>query len=95
MSVNGCTGQLVGPFLANEELYDLIVNGAAQPVDYVSHLGIQTDIGNYVYINDKEYEIGKTGIYEIGNTEIKSIFFAQDVDENTIIDFKIKIKEEE
>jgi len=95
MSINGCTGQLVGPFLANEELYDLIVNGAAQPVDYVSHLGIQTDIRNYVYINDKEYEIGKTGIYEIGNTEIKSIFFAQDVDENTIIDFKIEIKKEE
>lgn len=95
MSINGCTGQLVGPFLANEELYDLIVNGAAQPVDYVSHLGIQTDIRNYVYINDKEYEIGKTGIYEIGNTEIKSIFFAQDVDENTIIDFKIETKKEE
>ena len=95
MGVNGCVGQLIGPFLANEELYDLIVDGAAQPVDYVSHLGIQTDVRNYVYINDKEYEIGKTGIYEIGNTEIKSIFFAQDVDENTIIDFKIEIKKEE
>ena len=95
MGVNGCTGQLIGPFLANEELYDLIVDGAAQPVDYVSHLGIQTDVRKYVYINDKEYEIGKTGIYEIGNTEIKSIYFAQDVDENTIIDFKIEIKKEE
>ena len=93
MSTNGHMGQLLGPFIANEELYDKIVAAAAQPFDYVNHIGIQTDVKNYIYINGKEYEIGKTGIYEIGNTEITSIYFAQDTDENTIIDYTIKINE--
>ena len=87
MNNNGYTGQLIGPFTANEELYDLILAAAAQPINYVSHIGIQTDIKNYIYINGKEYEIGKTGIYEIGNTEITSIYFVQDTDENSIIDY--------
>ena len=43
----------------------------------------------------KEYEIGKTGIYEIGNTEITSIYFAQDTDENSIIDYTIQVSEED
>lgn len=91
MSSNGYTGQLIGPFTANEELYDLIVAAAAQPINYVSHIGIQTDIKNIVYINNKECEIGNTGIYEIGNTEITSIYFAQDTDENSIVDYTIVI----
>lgn len=95
MGDNGYTGQLIGPFNANEELYDKIVAAAAQPISYVSHIGIQTDIRNYIYINNKEYEIGKTGIYEIGNTEITSIYFAQDTDENSIIDYTIVIDEED
>ena len=95
MGVNSCTSQLVGPFTANEELYNRIVAASAQPILYVSHIGIQTDIRNYIYINGKEYEIGKTGIYEIGNTEITSIYFAQDTDENSIIDYTIVIDEED
>lgn len=95
MGNNGCTGQLIGPFNANEELYDRIVAAAAQPISYVSHIGVQTDVRNYVYINGKEYEIGKTGIYEIGNTEITSIYFAQNTDENSIIDYTIVINEED
>ena len=95
MGANGYTSQLVGPFTANEELYDRIVAAAAQPILYVSHIGIQTDIKNYIFINGKEYEIGKTGIYEIGNIEITSIYFAQDTDENSIIDYTIVINEED
>lgn len=95
MGINGYTGQLIGPFKANEELYDKIIAAAAQPINYVSHIGIQTDIKNYVYINGEEYEIGKTGIYEIGNTEINSIYFAQDTDENSIIDYTIVINKED
>ena len=89
MGVNGYTGQLVGPFNANEELYDKISAAAAQPIAYINHIGVQTDVKNYIYINNKEYEIGKTGIYEIGNTEITSIYFAQDTDDNSIIDYTI------
>lgn len=91
MGVNGYTGQLIGPFNANEELYDKIVAAAAYPINYVSHIGIQTDTKNIVYINNKECEIGNTEIYEIGNTEITSIYFAQDTDENSIIDYTIVI----
>ena len=90
MGVNRYTGQLIGPFTANEELYDKIVAAAAYPIDYVSHIGIQTDVKNYIYINGKEYEIGKTGIYEIGNTEITSLKFKEDVDINTIVDYTIE-----
>lgn len=89
MGANGYTGQLVGPFIAYEELYDKISAAAAQPIAYISHIGVQTDVKNYIYINNKEYEIGKTGIYEIGNTEITSIYFAQDTDDNSIIDYTI------
>lgn len=89
MGTNRYTGQLVGPFIAYEELYDKISAAAAQPIAYVSHIGVQTDVKNYIYINNKEYEIGKTGIYEIGNTEITSIYFAQDTDNNSIIDYTI------
>ena len=91
MGVNGYTGQLIGPFNANEELYDKIVAAAAYPINYVSHIGIQSDIKNIVYINNKKCEIGNTGIYEIGNTEITSIYFAQDTDENSIVDYTIVI----
>ena len=94
MGANGYTGQLIGPFTANTELYDLIVAAAAQPIKYVSHIGVQADVRNYIYINGKEYEVGKTGIYEIGNTEITSIYFAQDTDVNSIIDYTIVIDEE-
>ena len=93
MNNNGCTGQLLGPFTANEELYDLIVAAAAKPITCINHIGIQTDVGNYVYINNKEYEIGKTGIYEIGNTEITSIYFTQDTSNNSVIDYTIIIND--
>ena len=94
MNNNGYTGQLIGPFVANEELYDKIIAAAIKPIKYIKHIGIQTDVRNYIYINGKEYEIGKTGIYEIGNTEINSIYFAQDTDENSIIDYTIIIEED-
>lgn len=93
MGNNGYTGQLIGPFTENVELFDLINSAAIKPVAYVSHLGIQTDMENYIYINGEEYEIGTTGIYEIGNTEITSIYFSQNVDENSIIDYTVVFEE--
>ena len=43
----------------------------------------------------REYEIGKTGIYEIGNTEITSIYFSQDTYENSIIYYTMQVSEED
>ena len=95
MGDNGYSGQLLGPFNANEELIDLIQQDAIGEINYVKYLGIQTEIGAFISINNDIVEIGKTGIYEIGNTEINSIFFLEDTDDNSIIDYTIILKEEE
>lgn len=90
MANNKFQGQLKGPFSERQELMDLIKTDAAIDVVYVTHLGVQTETPYYISINGKQIEIGKTGIYEIGNTEITSIIFEQDVDDNTIIDYVIQ-----
>ena len=90
MANNKFQGQLKGPFSEGQELMDLIKTDAAIDVAYVTHLGVQTETPYYISINGKQVEIGKTGIYEIGNTEITSIIFKQDVDDNTIIDYVIQ-----
>ena len=99
---NGCTGQVIGPFVANEEIYDIIKENCIEKILYVKHIGIQIDdMQNQVkwvnhptvFINGKEYEIGKTGILELINTEITSIYFPIDRNENTIIDYSIEISE--
>ena len=95
MGDNGYTGQLLGPFEANQELMDLIQQDALREIEYVKHLGIQTEIGSLLKIDDETIEVGKTGIYEIGNTEINSIYFLEDTDDNTIIDYTVILKEEE
>ena len=95
MGDNGYSGQLLGPFTANEELMDLIQQDAIGEIDYVKHLGIQVETPTIVRINNSDVEIGKTGIYEIGNTKVTSIYFIEDTDNNTIIDYTIILKEEE
>lgn len=89
------TKQLIGPFKANENLYTQIKSNIDNLL-YISHIGIQMDNhtspdpeqATLVLIDDFSVEIGKTGIYEIGNTEIKKkIAFTNDVDKDTIIDF--------
>lgn len=90
MGLNLVTGQLKGPFQANQELMEKIKKDSAIESFYVKHLGIQTEVGYYIYINSKEFEIGKTGIYEIGNTQVSSLYFKQDTDENSIIDYVIE-----
>lgn len=95
MGFNGYSGQLRGPFTANQELIDLIQNDAIGEIKYVKHLGIQADITTIIKINGEDVEIGKTGIYEIGNTEVTSIYFLEDTDDNAIIDYTIILKEEE
>lgn len=83
-------GQMQGPFEVGVDLFPLIAEEARlEDFEYVQHLGIQTDIPSIVLINGEEREIGKTGIYEIGNTKITSIIFTQENDNNTIIDYII------
>ena len=94
--MNSYMGQLKGPFQADEELFTRIQNASSEKIAAVQHLGIQTVIGDLVMIeiNGKEIEIGKTGMYEVRNTEITSIKFKTNVDENTLVDYVIKLKED-
>ncbi len=93
MGNNLYMGQLVGPFNAKEELYIKIVADAAIPIDYVSHLGIQTKKDTFFFVNNELRQVGKTGMYEIGNTKITSLYFKEDTDNNTIIDYSIVTKD--
>ena len=92
--MNGYMGQLKGPFQADEELFTKIQNTSSEKIAAVQHLGIQTVTEDLVMIeiNGKEIEIGKTGMYEVRNTEITSIKFKTNVDENTLVDYVIKLK---
>lgn len=92
MIQNGHIGQVLGPFAANVDL--LADNGPIgsltpekdRPVLY--KLGIQTDKGTIVQINDKQIKIGKTGIYELDQVvKITNISFPNGASEDTIIDF--------
>lgn len=90
MGNNICIGQLTGPFDANVELLNIIKEKASIPVKYIKHLGIQAEEGCIININNKECIIGTTGIYEIGNTEILSLSFKNNVNNNVIIDYTIE-----
>lgn len=94
MGENGYTSQLLGPFKANQELIDLIQQDAIKEIKYVKHLGIQANENTFLYINGEKVEIGKTRVYEIGNTKIKSVYFINDTDDNAIIDYTVILKEE-
>lgn len=88
--INGYQGQLVGPFRAGQELYSQITADAAKEFNKVNHLGIQAYEGTIVMINYEEFQIGKTGMYEINNCIVTSIRFKEDMDNNTIVDYTIE-----
>lgn len=89
--MNGRIGQVVGPFgnsdlLADGGAIDVFTPEAYKP--QLIKLGIQTNPGTIVKINDSNIRVGKTGIYELDNiVTIKSLSFPEGADENTIVDF--------
>lgn len=92
MLLNGRVGQVLGPFDAGVDLLD--DNGAigmftpetTKPILY--KLGIQSEEGTLVKINNATIKIGKTGIYELDNVvNIKTLIFPNGADSSTIIDF--------
>ena len=93
MANNIAMGQFTGPFKAKEDLYPRILEETKsdEQLLYVKHLGIQNSVSSYVYINGDRREIGRTGIYELTNTEIKSIYFEEDTDYDAIVDYIIEI----
>jgi hypothetical protein len=90
MGNNKHTGQITGSFKANEELFSRMKIAADGKIKSILHLGIQADIGTIFVMNNNEYEIGNTGIYEIENIILTSLKFKHNID-NTIIDYVIEI----
>lgn len=92
MIQNGHIGQVLGPFeagldlLADEGPIGILTPEKERPVLY--KLGIQTEVGTIVQINDKEIKIGKTGIYELDDViKITNIVFPNGASSDIIIDF--------
>lgn len=86
--MNKFFGQIKGPFLANQDLIAEIATETGGTVNYLRALGIQGQYGDIININEAACEIGPTGILDYGNDlNVTSLSFAQDVDENTVIDF--------
>lgn len=90
--LNGRIGQVLGPFSANVDLLEdnapigSFTPETSKPILY--KLGIQTEEGTIVKINDVPIQIGKTGIYELDSVvDVKKLVFPDGADENTIIDF--------
>lgn len=83
-------GQLYGPFEAKQELLIDIRGNAKKDVDYIKHIGISAKPGTKFYLNNDLFEIGETGMYELHNVKITSIYFASQTETNTIIDYIIE-----
>lgn len=73
--------QLQGPFEANKELIDKTI------YSNIRKIGIFSKPNRMIDINNMSFEIGKTGMLEIEGTDISSLKFEQDEDENTQINF--------
>ena len=76
---------------------DLVNTQCVSKAQYLKHIGIQTDKTDVekpetlveLKINNKLFTIaiGKTGIYELDNTEITLIRFLNNRNNNTVIDY--------
>jgi hypothetical protein len=78
--------QIQGPFKKNQDIVSYIKKTINNDFKYIKKIGIQTETKNYVSINNKIFEIGKTGILEFDNVQINSLFFMQDEQSTTLID---------
>lgn len=99
---NGFFGSIQGPFVAGEELLSKIQEQCQNEISYLSKIGVHyvnffdLDLsGQYipkiiVIINGIEFQIGKTGILELEDTNITSIYFLNDTDDRVYIDYQYK-----
>ena len=96
MGVNGYQGQIRaaeqpnGYFAANQEILTLIQDLSSVTVDYLERIGIQAPPTTRIYINNQEYQIGKTGFYEADDVIIQSLKFQHNSPKNVVIDFIVR-----
>lgn len=92
MIQNGHIGQVIGPFVAGQDLLaddgsiGMFTPEKERPVLY--KLGIQATKDTVVSINNTPIKIGVTGIYELDDlVKITELSFPNGADNLTIIDF--------
>lgn len=73
-------GQIVGNFKAGEEVLSSIrLKTDNKSLESIQHLGINCRTGERVFVNEKLFEIGKTGVLEFQDEiNIFSIKFQKD-----------------
>lgn len=79
--------QITGEFKQNQDVISIIRKKYNQDFLFVKRLGIQAQTGHLCQINNEVVEIGKTGMIEYNNVQVKNLLFFQDEPEQTIIDF--------
>jgi hypothetical protein len=87
--VNDKFVQLHGPFGKDEELVDKIKENFSD-FQSIKKIGIQSEPTNICYLNGQIFEIGKTGILEIDEANITSVYFKQNELEATLVDCVLK-----
>lgn len=88
--INGHTGQLKGPFAANEDLIAKIksqIISETYESDKIIKIGIFSKFGHIININGVPFYLGKEGMFEFRDTPIRSLSFEQEEDLNSFIDY--------
>lgn len=103
---NQSFGSLQGPFTANTQLFTEIQNNHEKNIEYISKLGIHyigdidLDLEGFftepllVRINNIEFQVGKTRMLELEDTQITSIQFVNNTNDLVYIDYQYHIIEE-
>ncbi len=74
-------GQYIGPFAANEEIIKDIG---------ITRLAISGKTGEFIKLNDKRIELGKTGMFEVDEVQVTSLKFENDVDGTHFVTFLVE-----
>lgn len=98
--MNAYVGQLQGKFSTEDRLVDIIFQNCRDGMsaqEYESSIlkiykiGIYSKPYHQIELNGKIEKLGKTGILEIRDSEIKDLHFLQEENEDTFIDYIISI----
>ena len=84
-------GQITGYFNPSSNIMNFIRgDGEKHSFEYVSKLGIQAPEGTIFKINNKEFEIGPSGILEFDDVKITSIISPKALGSDVIIDYEYR-----
>lgn len=96
---NGFFGTIQGPFAAGEEIITKIQEQCLYQIAYLSKIGIIYTENlildkekKTIIINNIEFQIGKTNILELEDTQITSLKFKTDVNDCFYIDYQYQKK---